>query len=199
VFRKKRHELAWTFLNTMNNVHHCHTLHNDISPDNVMLYFPPNSADKVYIGICNWAMAGNFNDLKESLYIHESQEARTRMMWWIAPELNYVLPPPGSTRDVDFERRPKFTPKSETYAVGRIAHWIYSGNLSLEYYNKQHKEERGDDTFSFSIMDQTFQRSLEQLYKDDPEQHATLNRIVNGFMHTPFNWQVPNVGDTLQS
>jgi serine/threonine protein kinase len=189
-------------LNTMNNVHHCHTLHNDISPDNVMLYFPPNSADKVYIGICNWAMAGNFNDLKESLYIHESQEARTRMMcnrWWIAPELNYVLPPPGSTRDVDFERRPKFTPKSETYAVGRIAHWIYSGNLSLEYYNKQHKEERGDDTFSFSIMDQTFQRSLEQLYKDDPEQHATLNRIVNGFMHTPFNWQVPNVGDTLQS
>jgi hypothetical protein len=64
-------------------------------------------------------MAGNFNDLKESLYIHESQEARTRMMrnrWWVAPELNYVLPPPGSTRDVDFERRPKFTPKSETYA-----------------------------------------------------------------------------------
>jgi hypothetical protein len=38
-------------------------------------------------------MAGNFNDLKESLYIHESQEARTRMMhnrWWVAPELNYV-------------------------------------------------------------------------------------------------------------
>jgi RIO-like serine/threonine protein kinase len=46
VFRKKCHELAWTFLNTMNNVHHCHTLHNDMSPNNVMLHFPPNSADK---------------------------------------------------------------------------------------------------------------------------------------------------------
>jgi hypothetical protein len=80
VFRKKRHELAWTFLNTMNNVHHCHTLYNDISPDNVLLHFPPNSPDKVYIRICDSAMAGNFNDLKESLYIHESQEARTRMM-----------------------------------------------------------------------------------------------------------------------
>jgi hypothetical protein len=70
-------------------------------------------------------MAGNFNDLKDSLYIHESQEARTKMMhnrWWVAPKLNYVLPPPGNSRDVDFERRPKFTPKSEMYAVGRIAH-----------------------------------------------------------------------------
>jgi hypothetical protein len=196
VFRKKRHELAWTFLNTMNNVHHCHTLHN------VMLHFPPNSTDKVYIGVCDWAMAGNFNDLKESLYIHESQEARTRVMqhkWWVIPQLNYVLPPPGSTKDVDFEQRPKFTPKSETYAMGKIAQWIYNGNLSLEYYNKQYKEERGDDKFSFLAMDQTFQRSLEQLYKDDPEQRATLNQIVNRFMSTPFNWPVPNVGDTLRS
>jgi hypothetical protein len=101
VFRKKCHELAWTFLNTMNNVHHCHTLHNDMSPDNVLLHFPPNSEDKVYIGICDWAMVGNFNDLKESLYIHESQEVMTRVMrnrWWVAPELNYVLPPPGSAK-----------------------------------------------------------------------------------------------------
>jgi hypothetical protein len=52
-------------------------------------------------------MAGNFNDLKESLFIHESQEARTRVMehrWWVALELNYVLPPPRSTMDPDFER-----------------------------------------------------------------------------------------------
>jgi hypothetical protein len=202
VFRKKRHELAWTFLNAMNNVHHCHTLHNDMLPDNVMLHFPPNFADKVYIGICDWAMAGNFNDLKESLYIHESQEARTRIMqykWWVVLELNYVLLPPKSTRDLDFEQRPKFTPKSETHVVGKIAQWIYRGNFFLEYYSKQHKEERGDDIFNFLAMDQTFQRSLEQLYKDDPDQRATLNQIVNRFMNAPFNWPVSNVGDTLRS
>jgi hypothetical protein len=144
VFRKKRHKLAWTFLNIMNNVHHCHAQHNDILPDNVLLHFPLDFPDKVYIGICNWAMAGNFNDLKESLYIHESQEARTRIMehrWWDALELNYVLPPPESTRDPDFEWQPKFTPKSETYVVGKIAQWIYGGNLFLELYNKNHKEE----------------------------------------------------------
>jgi dephospho-CoA kinase len=81
--------------------------------------------------------------------------------------------------------------------MGKIAQWIYDGNLSLKYYSKQYKEERGNDTFSFSAMDQVFQRSLEQLYKDDPEQRATLNRIVNRFMSSPFNWPVPNVGDTL--
>jgi hypothetical protein len=83
------------------------------------------------------------------------------------------------------------------YAVGKIAHWIYSGNLSLEYFNKQHKVDRGDDPFTFSATDQTFQRSLEQLFMDDPEQRATLNWIVNRFMSAPFNWPVPNVGDTL--
>jgi hypothetical protein len=75
--------------------------------------------------------------------------------------LNYVLPPPGSTRDVDFERWPKFTPKNETYAVRKISQWIYGGNLFLKYYNKQYKEERGDDMFSFLAMDQVFQSSLE--------------------------------------
>ena len=200
VFRKKHHELAWTFLNTMNNVHHCHTLHNNMSLDNVMLHFLPNSVDKVYIDICDWAMARNFNDLKESLHIHESQEARTRIMehkWWIALEWNYVLPPLRSTRDVDFKEQPKFALKNETYVVGKIAEWIYGGNLFIEYYSKQYNEERGDDTFSFSTMDQVFQRSLEQLYKDNVEQRATLNRIVNRFMSIPFNWPVYNVGDTL--
>jgi hypothetical protein len=46
-----------------------------------MLHFPPNFPDKVYIGICNWAMVGNFNDLKESLYIYESEQAKTMIMW----------------------------------------------------------------------------------------------------------------------
>jgi hypothetical protein len=53
LFRKRHHDLAWTFLNTMNNVHHYHTLHNDISPDNILLHFPPAFLEKVYIGIYN--------------------------------------------------------------------------------------------------------------------------------------------------
>jgi hypothetical protein len=37
--------------------------------------------------------------------------------------------------------------------VGKIAQWIYGGNLSLEYYNRYHKEERRDEVLSFSAMD----------------------------------------------
>ena len=129
-----------------------HTMHNDMSPDNVLLHFLPNSPDKVYIGICNWAMAGNFNDLKESLYIHESEEAKVRMMrnrWWVESELNYVLQKLGSSKDLDFKLRSSFTLKSETYVVAKIAHAIYGGNLSLEYFSKQYKEERGNEVFNF--------------------------------------------------
>jgi hypothetical protein len=50
-----------------------------------------------------------------------------------------------NTRDVDFKRRPKFTLKSETFVVGKIARAIYSGSLSLAYYNKYMKEGKVDD------------------------------------------------------
>jgi hypothetical protein len=65
--------------------------------------------------------------------------------WWIALELNYVLPLPGSTRDVDFERWPKFTPKSETYAIrvvycdvterNRIAMSRHRHNVASRHYD----------------------------------------------------------------
>jgi hypothetical protein len=38
-FKKKRTELAWAFLNIMNAVHVAKHLHNDISPNNIMLHF----------------------------------------------------------------------------------------------------------------------------------------------------------------
>jgi hypothetical protein len=170
-----------------------------MSPNNVILHFPPNFPDKVYIDSCDWAMAGNFNDLKKSLYIHKNED-KSRIMqqrWWVAPELNHVLPLLGSTRDVNFNRRPKFTPKNETFAVDKIAKAIYSGNLSLEYYNRYVKEDKADDVYSHASMNQVFKLSLEQLFKEDLEQRDSLNQIVNRYMGTPFNWLVPNVGDML--
>jgi hypothetical protein len=128
----------------MNNVYFCHTLHNNMLPNNVMLYFPPNFLGKVYIDICNCAMARNLNDLKESHYIYKNEEAKSRIMqhrWWVVRELNYVLPPSKSTWEVDFKRRPKFTPKNKTIAVGKIAKVIYNGKLFLVYYSRYVKED----------------------------------------------------------
>jgi hypothetical protein len=59
------------------------------------------------------------------------------------------------------------------------------------------KENRADDMYSHALMNQVFQVSLEQLFKEIPKQQVSLTRIVNQFMDTPFNWLVPNIGDTL--
>jgi hypothetical protein len=109
-------------------------------------------------------MPGNFSDLKESFDIHKNKEAKTRFlrgMYWVALELNYVLPPLGSSRDADFERRLRYTPKSKTFAVGKIAKEIYGGNLSIAYYNKYKREHIAGDVYSLLRMDQLFQCSLE--------------------------------------
>jgi hypothetical protein len=87
LFRYKHHEFAWTLLNTMNNVHHYQTLSNNMPLDNAFLYFSGNSLDEIYISIYDWAMA---EELKESLYIHENEVAKSRIMenrWWVSPFL----------------------------------------------------------------------------------------------------------------
>jgi hypothetical protein len=61
------------------------------------------------------------------------------------------------------------------------------------------KENRADDMYSHALMNQVFQVSLEQLFKEIPKQQVSLTRIVNQFMDTPFNWLVPNIGNTLRS
>ena len=39
-FWKKQMELAWALLHIMNEIHKSHNLHNNISPDNILLHFP---------------------------------------------------------------------------------------------------------------------------------------------------------------
>jgi hypothetical protein len=63
-----------------------------------MLHIPPNFLDKVYIGIYNWAMARNFNDLKESPYIHKSEDYAEQVVGRIRAKL--ILPLLGNRRDV---------------------------------------------------------------------------------------------------
>ncbi len=38
-FKQNHVKLAWAFINIMNVVHHCGILHNDLSKDNIMLFF----------------------------------------------------------------------------------------------------------------------------------------------------------------
>jgi hypothetical protein len=55
-FRQNHVKLAWAFINIMRAIHHCGILHNDLFKDYIMLHFPTNKLNVVYIGMCDWAL-----------------------------------------------------------------------------------------------------------------------------------------------
>ena len=65
-FRKKRTELAWALLRIMNEVHKSNNLHNNLSPDNILLHFPQDES-RVYIGVCDWGMTTKATKPMQSL------------------------------------------------------------------------------------------------------------------------------------
>ena len=72
-FRKKRSELAWALLHIMNEVHKSHHLHNDLSPDNILLHFPSDES-RVYIGVCDWGLSTKLDEPMQSLYTFTKHE-----------------------------------------------------------------------------------------------------------------------------
>lgn len=57
VYQKNRVYLAWALMCIVNIVYKHNVRHNDISSNNVMLHFPQNREDAVFIGLCDWGMA----------------------------------------------------------------------------------------------------------------------------------------------
>lgn len=199
VFRAKRTDLAWTFIHIMYHVHQAHNLHNDLSPDNILLHFPPNCPGKVYIGVCDWGLSGSIYNPKVTFYMYESARARDedrKQRWWLAPEIAYVVPPPSNEQQ--FHIKPNMDMKSETYAVGKIARRIFGGHISDGFYERQIEDPdfEGGHTYDRVMMASAFEASLDQLANEDPTRRASITRVVNRFMLPPFNWPIPE--DTLR-
>ena len=55
-------------------VHKHDVLHNDLNPNNVMLYFPRDQDGAVFIGVCDWGMATWTNEGAPSNYGRDSLE-----------------------------------------------------------------------------------------------------------------------------
>jgi hypothetical protein len=53
-FRKNHVQVAWTFMNIMNVIHHAVRFCTMTLKDNIMLHFPCDKPNVVYIGVCNW-------------------------------------------------------------------------------------------------------------------------------------------------
>ncbi len=59
---------TWAFVNIMNVIHHNRILHDDLSKDHIMLHFPPNKLDVVYIGMCDWGEVKHMQEVTPTLY-----------------------------------------------------------------------------------------------------------------------------------
>jgi serine/threonine protein kinase len=91
-FRKKQTELAWALLHIMDEVLKSHNLHNDISPDNILLHFPEDES-KMYIRVCDWGLATKATEPMKSLYTfrdNNSKNEKMRGRWWVDPNIIYV-------------------------------------------------------------------------------------------------------------
>jgi serine/threonine protein kinase len=56
-------KLAWAFVNIVNVIHHFKILHNDLSKDNILLHFPLDKLDVVYIVVYNWGKIGRLQEV----------------------------------------------------------------------------------------------------------------------------------------
>ena len=93
-FWKKRTELVQALLHIIDEVHKSHNLHNNISPDNILLHFPEKS--KVYIRIYDWDLATKSTKPMKSLYTFRDRRSKDEKMggrWWLNPAIVYVHNP----------------------------------------------------------------------------------------------------------
>ncbi len=92
-FKQNHVKLAWAFINIMNVVYH-HGIFHDLSKDNIMLHFPTDKPNVVYIGVCNWGETRHLQEVTPSLYGSTKEQDATnakKLHWWVAPKLFFCL------------------------------------------------------------------------------------------------------------
>jgi len=68
-------------------------IHNPLSKDNIMLHFPPNKLNVMYIGVCNWGEVECLQEVSPLLYGFTKEQDATNtknMCWWVVIELFFV-------------------------------------------------------------------------------------------------------------
>ena len=185
-FRRKRTELAWALLHIMNEVHKSNNLHNDLSPDNILLHFPPDES-QVYIGVCDWGMTTKSTEPMQSLYTftNADQMAETlRRRWWVDPRVMYL-----HRHDADVQIIPKLSKASEEYATAQIAQRINCNTMSRDYEILQ-RDSQSSVVFSNEEFANTFHMYLDRVCNQGRDGAGGLSHIITRFSAT-YNWPTP--------
>lgn len=165
----------------MSEVHKSNNLHNDVSPDNILLHFPQEES-QVYIGVCDWGLTTNMDEKMRSLYTFTKPQDRINTLqarYWVDPRVAYLY---KESNDIDII--PFLDRASEEFATARIAQRILKKTMSTAYENLQHKT--GPDRWSNQDLANTFDQYLEMV----GEKGFTLTHVVNRFMGS-HHWPVP--------
>jgi hypothetical protein len=77
----------------MDAICHSKILHNNLSEDNIILHFPLNKLDVVYISMCDLGEVGCLQKLMSSLYGFAKEQNATNtkeVRWWVALKFSFV-------------------------------------------------------------------------------------------------------------
>jgi serine/threonine protein kinase len=163
-------------------------LHNDLSPNNVLLHFPINDDNVVNIGICDWGLATWTSEVAPSLYGKPNDilldETKKRYNW-IALELFHLTGEPSSAT---FPRRAgkahACTVLSDSYTVGMLAKKMYMGYSTSKLFQKNR------DPTSTRYK---FEQALNELTAINREERSTIVRVVNTLKGKPYYMEEPSM------
>ena len=188
VYRKHRAYLAWALMCIVDVVHNQDVLHNDLNPNNVMLHFPEDRENTVFIGVCDWGMASWGDEDAPSNYGRDSVDdmKKHREKYNCAgPELFHVRGQRGtSTSPVRMARKHRHTYLSESFSVGVLAKKIYAKDAASPLF-QLNSDPNG-------VM-MRFELALEQLTRPNPAERSTITHIVNILKSPPYNIVTPTM------
>jgi hypothetical protein len=146
-----------------------------------MLHFPPEKPENVYIGVCDWGMAGCVEEEKSSLYGYQTKaemEANIAERKHVAPELFYVFRPKGLRNSLEaMQQKHLYSKAADAYSVGVLASQIWR--------EKWNKELLPDE-----MIFHGFELKLKGLKDKDPETRFSILDVLTRFKTDPFKFQM---------
>ena len=188
VYRKNCTYLAWALMCTVDIVHKHDVLHNDLNPNNVMLHFPRDRDDIVFIGVCDWGLSTWMNEEAPSNYGKESTEVVAKhkeKYYCAAPELFHVQGKRGTFQSpVRMACKHKHTIYSESFSVGALAKKIYHHDSTSNLFQKT------PEPNSTKVR---FELALNELTRVDPIERSTITRVVKLLKSPSYNLENPTM------
>ena len=175
LYQRNRAKLALSLLIIVEKYHAHGIQHNDLSPGNILLHFPPMDKTKIFLGVCDWEIACRISKEVASNYGYKSEEEiamQQKLRQHVAPELFYVFGPRGS------QTSHVYTKEGDAYAAGKLA--------SMSW-----REEPDVEMLRTSEQVAAFRYKLGQLTDPNPRTRATLSDALGMLTSDPIKIRLP--------